>query len=82
MGEDAELPNLRQALDDARLPEGVRQQAERELRRLAGMPSLSPEGAVVRGYLDWLLALPWTARASGAVRMPEARRLLEAEHFG
>ncbi len=82
LGEDAELPNLRQALDDARLPEGVRQQAERELRRLAGMPSLSPEGAVVRGYLDWLLALPWTARASGAVRMPEARRLLEAEHFG
>ena len=82
LGEEGELAKLRQALEEAQLPDGVRQQAQREVQRLAGMPALSPEGAVIRSYLDWLLALPWTARAPGKVSMVEARRVLEAEHFG
>ena len=82
LGEDGEATRLRSAIEEARLPEAARRQAEGELRRLSGMPPLSPEGAVVRGYLEWMLALPWTTRAEARPAMAEAHRVLEAEHFG
>lgn len=82
LGEDGEVARLRAALDAARLPEPAQGQAAAELRRLAGMSPLSPESAVLRGYLEWLLALPWSARAQTVPDLDEARRILAAEHFG
>src|SRR5690606_29428779 len=65
LGEDGDTEDdrLRQKLDEADLPEEVREIVQRELKRLASARS-GPEGHVIRNYLDWLADLPWKKRAS------------------
>jgi ATP-dependent Lon protease len=54
-----EIAELQQRVAAAQLPEEVLQRAEKELGRLASMPSVAPESSVVRTYVEWLLDLPW-----------------------
>src|SRR4029079_3868019 len=60
-GEDGsrDVDDLRQKLEGAGLPEGVKTEAMRELNRLAKMPTASPEYGVTRTYLEWMGNLPW-----------------------
>ena len=48
---------------EAGMPEAVAEQAERELRRLERQGEQSPESSMIRSYLDWLLAVPWSKRS-------------------
>ena len=48
------------------MPDGVREQAERELGRFERMGESSPEAPMIRSYLDWLLAVPWADALRGA----------------
>ena len=84
LGEDEggspELADLRRALDEARLPEEVVKQAQRELRRLERMPEGSPESGMVRTYLEWLSELPWTIGDDPGIDIAEARRVLDQDH--
>ncbi|MFO8006795.1 MAG: endopeptidase La [Candidatus Brocadiia bacterium] len=80
-GEQDDLSQLRQRLDDAELPEEARREAERELARLANMPPGSPEFSVARDYLDWLAELPWHERTDASVDMSEAREILDRDHY-
>ena len=86
LGEDEggspELADLRRALDEARLPEEVGKQAQRELRRLERMPDGSPESGMVRTYLEWLSELPWAIGDDPAIDIAEARRVLDQDHHG
>ncbi|MBU6367745.1 MAG: endopeptidase La, partial [Gemmatimonadetes bacterium] len=77
--EPAEL--LRQVAERG-LPEPVAARARREIRKLRRAPALSPEGAVARGWLEWVLALPWTRRAEEQGAVDGARAVLDADHFG
>ncbi|UFN47424.1 endopeptidase La [Roseomonas sp. OT10] len=77
-----ELDDLRAALDKAKLPEEVEKQARRELRRLERMPEGSPESGMVRTYLEWLSELPWQLGDAPEISIPEARKILDDEHFG
>jgi ATP-dependent Lon protease len=54
----------------------------KELDRLARMPALSPEGTVVRNYLDTMLALPWQARSVDRLDLNKVRRKLDDDHYG
>lgn len=64
------------------LPEAVAARAQRELRRLRRSAPTSPDAAVSRGWLDWVLALPWTARTDDTIDLQQARTSLEADHYG
>jgi ATP-dependent Lon protease len=64
------------------LPEAVATRAQRELRRLKRSSPTSPDAAVSRGWLDWVLALPWTARTEDTADLDKARTALEGDHFG
>jgi ATP-dependent Lon protease len=64
------------------LPEAVATRAHRELRKLRKSSPMSPDAAVARGWLDWVFALPWTARSDDTVDLERARRVLDGDHYG
>lgn len=64
------------------LPEAVATRAQRELRRLKRSAPTSPDAAVTRGWLDWVLALPWDVRTTDTTDLERARRSLEGDHYG
>ena len=85
LGEDdtqSELDELRQAIIDAKMPEDVTKQANKELRRLEGMPEASTEHSMVRTYLDWLVSLPWSKSDPENIEIAKAREILDADHYG
>ena len=66
----------------AGMPDAVRQQAERELSRLERMGDSNAESAMIRTYLDWLLAVPWAKRSEERLDPVHAREVLDADHEG
>jgi len=78
----AEIKELRQQLEEKKLPEEARKEAERELSRLERMNPASPEYSVARNYLDWVLELPWNESTTDNLDLEEARRILEEDHYG
>jgi ATP-dependent Lon protease len=64
------------------LPKEARRRADDELKRLELLPLESPESAVVRNYLDWIAALPWTESSVDRSDLADAERILKASHFG
>jgi ATP-dependent Lon protease len=78
----AELNDLARAIEEARLPAGAREKAERELGRLGKMPFASPEATVCRGYLDWLVHLPWRKKSRDCTDLAKVQEILDEDHFG
>jgi len=76
------MEQLRSDLDAAGLPEEVRKEADRELRRMEAMPTMAPDFNVVRTYLEYLSDLPWQKRTEDRLNLGEAKRILEADHYG
>jgi len=64
------------------LPEPVAVRAQRELRKLRRSAPMSPDAAVARGWLDWVTALPWTARSDDTIDLAHAREILDGDHYG
>ncbi len=81
-GERAEAEQLRERLDAADLPEEVRKEAERELKRMEKLPSAAPDYHVIRTYLDYVLELPWNKSSEDKIDLKEARRVLDEDHYG
>jgi ATP-dependent Lon protease len=72
----------RQKISSAGMPDSVRQQADRELSRLERMGDSNAESAMIRTYLDWLLAVPWAKRSEERLDPTHAREVLDADHEG
>ncbi len=81
-GSAPEVKELQESIDRAGMPEEAREQADRELRRLERMPEGSGEHSMVRTYLDWLVALPWSKLDPENLDIERARQVLDADHFG
>ena len=81
-GDAAELTGLGEAIGKAAMPEEIEDKARKELRRLERMPAASPEHGMVRAYLDRLIELPWTLPDEPSIDLAEARRILDADHYG
>ncbi|MBK7956601.1 MAG: endopeptidase La [Candidatus Accumulibacter sp.] len=81
-GNSIEMETLRKAIAEAEMPEEVVKQANKELRRLERMSDGSGEYSMVRAYLDWLVELPWKEPEPDHIEIAEARRILDADHFG
>ncbi|UYN97431.1 MAG: endopeptidase La [Enhydrobacter sp.] len=77
-----ELADLDKAIAEAKMPEEVEKAARKELRRLQRTPEASGEYSMIRTYLDTLIELPWAPPAPKAIDIAEARRVLDADHFG
>jgi ATP-dependent Lon protease len=84
LGEDGAsvADEYRAKIEEAGMPDAVRTQAERELARLEKVGESSPEAQVIRGYLDWLLAVPWSKRSDERLDPQHARAVLDADHAG
>src|SRR5712691_286597 len=72
----------RKKIAAAGMPESVQQQAERELARFERMGDSNAEASMIRTYLDWLLAVPWSKRSEERLDPQHAREVLDADHAG
>jgi len=81
-GRAGEAEELRSQLDEAEVPDNVREKVEKEIDRLEKMPSASAEGGVIRNYIDWLLSLPWNKRSEDDLDIRKAEEILDEDHYG
>ena len=84
LGEDdaSVVEEYRTKIEEAGMPEAVREQAEKELARFERMGESSPESQMIRSYLDWLLAVPWGTRSDEVLDPIRTREILDADHAG
>ena len=80
-GGDSAVAELRRRIEDARLPDEARREAERELGRLAGLSPSSPEHGMIFTYLEWMESLPWSKLGGGTIDIHRARQVLDEDHF-
>ncbi|HEY5502176.1 MAG TPA: endopeptidase La [Candidatus Anoxymicrobiaceae bacterium] len=76
-----EINELREQIEKTGMPEEARKEAERELDRLANMPSAAAEYTVARTYLDWMVNLPWTTSTDDNLDVKRAARILDEDHY-
>jgi ATP-dependent Lon protease len=67
---------------EAGMPEAVAEQATKELRRLERQGEQSPESSMIRSYLDWLIAVPWSKRSEDKLDPNHTREVLDSDHAG
>ena len=77
-----DAPALFEAIAKAQMPPEAESQARKEVRRYERMPEAAAEAGMVRSYLDWLIELPWGLPPEKTIDIPEARRILDEDHYG
>ena len=84
LGEDEGdvIGEYEQKIAEASMPEAVEEQAVKELRRLERQGEQSGEGSMIRSYLDWLIAVPWSKRSEEKLDPGRTREVLDADHAG
>jgi ATP-dependent Lon protease len=84
LGEDegSLIEEYERKIAEAEMPEAVAEQAEKELRRLERQGEQSPESSMIRSYLDWLIAVPWSKRSEERLDPGHTREVLDADHAG
>ena len=82
METSTEANELRSRLQEKNLPTDVTIKVRKEIDRLERTPSQSAEITVLRSYIDWVLALPWTERTDESFDIEETRRILDEDHYG
>jgi ATP-dependent Lon protease len=80
--EAAETDELKERLTALELPEEVRAEVNRELKRLERTNAQSAEYQVIRTYLEWVTELPWSTRTDDKIDLGEAERILDEDHYG
>jgi len=80
--QSAEVEELRRKIDLTGMSEEADKLARRELDRLARLPTAAAEFGVIRGYLDWLVALPWSRTTPDNLDLAHARQVLDQDHYG
>ncbi|MFL5756371.1 MAG: AAA family ATPase, partial [Chloroflexota bacterium] len=84
LGEDegSLVEEYRTKIEEAGMPDDVRAQADRELRRLETMGDSSGEASMIRTYLDWLTSVPWSKSSDERLDPSYAREVLDKDHAG
>ncbi|HUB74459.1 MAG TPA: endopeptidase La [Solirubrobacteraceae bacterium] len=84
LGEDdaSVSEEYRTKIEEAEMPEAVKEQALKELARLERMGEQTGESSMIRTYLDWLIAVPWGKRSEERLDPVAARAVLDADHAG
>ncbi len=79
--EKAELDELRKKLEEAKLPEEARKEAERQLQNLERMPPAAPDYQMTRSHLELLLELPWSKSTEDSIDLVKAHEILDEDHY-
>ena len=86
MGRDfdpkADVEDLEAQLKEKNMPEEARSKAMAEMKKLRQTPPSSAEYAVLRNYLDWILALPWNVLRDVDIDLKQAQKILDDDHYG
>jgi len=80
--EEVELDELQERLHKTALSKEAREKIEREMARLAKMPTLSPEASVSRTFIEWILDMPWGRKTRDRIDLDRAQKVLDADHYG
>lgn len=78
----AEIAEYKEQMSKLKMPQNVAEKINKELGRLAKMPPMTPEGAVIRTYIDSLLALPWGKFTKDNFDLDKAQAVLDNDHYG
>jgi len=81
-GPESEVAEIEARIEKAGMPAEARKKVEAELKKLKMMPPMSAEATVVRGYIDWMLSVPWKKRSRIGIDLKAARQILDADHYG
>ncbi len=82
VGGRTEVEETRDKIEKAGMPKEVKEKALKELARLEGMPSFSPEISYIKTYLDWLIEVPWSKKSKSKIDIKQAKKILDEDHFG
>ena len=82
LGEGENQTKLRSAIEGSEMPEATKTMAMEELKRLESMGKTSPESHLIQNYLETLVALPWAKPVTPDIDLKEAKKVLNADHFG
>ncbi|WP_077327268.1 endopeptidase La [Virgibacillus siamensis] len=81
-GKTSEVGQLRDKVENSDMPERIVEVALKELGRYEKVPQSSAESSVIRNYIEWLLALPWTKKTQDTIEIKQANKILDADHYG
>jgi len=77
-----EIDDLQRKISEARMSEEALDKANAELSKLKMMSPMSAEASVVRGYLDWMVSIPWFKRSKVRHDLSRAQKVLDEDHYG
>ena len=77
-----EMEEIQKKIKDARMPEEAQAKVEAELSKLKMMSPMSAEASVVRGYIDWMVSVPWSKRSKVKHDLKRAQAVLDSDHYG
>ncbi|MDA0147120.1 endopeptidase La [Vibrio sp. LaRot3] len=77
-----EFETLKQKIDESKMPQEAREKTEQELQKLKMMSPMSAEATVVRGYIDWMIGVPWAKRSKVKKNLAKAEEILNEDHYG
>ena len=81
-GKGGEVEELREKIEQSGMPEETMKAALKELDRYEKLPVSSAESGVIRNYIDWLLALPWTTATEDMIDLTHSEEILNKDHYG
>lgn len=77
-----EFEALKTKIEEAKMPQETREKTEQELQKLKMMSPMSAEASVVRGYIDWMVSVPWQKRSKVKKDLAKAEEVLNSDHYG
>ncbi|MGA4498633.1 endopeptidase La [Bacillus bombysepticus] len=81
-GKGGEVEELHEKIEQSGMPEETMKAALKELDRYEKLPASSAESGVIRNYIDWLLALPWTEATEDIIDLAHSEEILNNDHYG
>ena len=80
--EDEEIDQLKDQLEKANLPDKIKEEVSKQIKRLRQLHPDTSESALARTYIDWILDLPWSKRSEEKYDLEHVKRCLDEDHFG
>ncbi len=77
-----ELQMFEKKIQTTHLSKEAKEKASSELKKLKNMSALSAEAGVIRGYLEWILSIPWSKKKTKPKNLREAQTILDQDHYG